>query len=324
MADFAIEFSDVEAAASRIREHIVWTPALSPPEINHQAGAELHFKCENFQHVGAFKARGACNAVFSLNEKDGRAGVVTHSSGNHAAALARAARLRGIDAYIVMPRNSAAVKLAAVRKLGVKPVFSESDSASRQAVANRVQQETGATFIHPFDNPSVMAGQGTAAMELFHDAPKLDALVVPVGGGGLLSGSLVVARHLAPDVPVYAAEPVWADDCYRSLQTGKIEIPERYDTIADGLRTPLGQLTFPIVRSLLKEVLLVTEEQIRGATLSLMQQGRMIVEPSGAVPLAAVLANPQLFRGRRVGLIISGGNIDPATLQEIVSSDRSV
>lgn len=319
MADFAIEFTDVERAAAKIHDHIIRTPVLSPPEINQLAGAELFFKCENFQHVGAFKARGACNAVFSLSDEAAQAGVVTHSSGNHAAALARAARLREIDAHIVMPENSAAVKLAAVRRLGVEPVFSESNSASREAVANRVQQETGATFIHPFDNADVMAGQGTAALELLADAPDLDALIVPVGGGGLLSGSLIVAQHLAPQIPVYAAEPAWADDSYRSLQSGKIEIPERYDTIADGLRTPLGQLTFPVVRNLLKQVLLVSEDQIRRATRTLIQQGRMIVEPSGAVSLAAVLANPELFVSKRVGLIISGGNIDSETLRRITS-----
>ena len=320
MADFAIEFADVERAARRIHDHIIRTPVLSLPELNELAGTELFFKCENFQHVGAFKARGACNAVFSLSDEAAQAGVITHSSGNHAAALARAARLRSIDAHIVMPENSAAVKLAAVRRLGVEPVFSKSDTESREAVARRVQEETGATFIHPFDNDRVMAGQGTTALELLTDATELDALVVPVGGGGLLSGSLIVAQQLAPRIPVYAAEPAWADDSYRSLQSGKIEIPERYDTIADGLRTPLGQLTFPIVSNLLEQVLLVSEDQIRLATRSLIQQGRMIVEPSGAVSLAAVLAHPELFAGKRVGLIISGGNIDSATLHRITSS----
>lgn len=318
MSRFSVTVEDIREAAARIRLHVFRTPVVAVPAVDRSVEASLFFKCENLQHVGAFKARGAANAVFSLTAEEAEAGVVTHSSGNHAAALARAATQRGITAHIVMPHNSARVKLNAVRAFGVEPVFCEPDSVSRQATADRVRAETGATFIHPFDNADVIAGQGTATLELLEQTASLDAIVVPVGGGGLLSGTLVAAQALNPQLRVFAAEPEWADDAHRSLQSGRIETPERYDTMADGLRTPLGELTFPIIKHLVADILLVSEVEIRSATQQMIESGRMIVEPSGAVPLAAVRRYAERFRGQRVGVIISGGNLDSRLLIELM------
>ncbi len=316
---YAVTIDDIHGAAARIRSHVIRTPAITAPLIDEDVGAELFFKCENLQHVGAFKARGACNAVFSLSDEDAAAGVVAHSSGNHAAALARAATLRGIAAHIVMPRNSAAVKIEAVRGYDVEPTFCEPDAESRQAVADRVMAETGATFIHPFNDPRVIAGQGTTALEFLEQVDGLDAIVVPVGGGGLLSGTLVAVAALAPQIPVFAAEPAWADDAYRSMESGSIEPPLRYDSIADGLRTPLGSLTFPIIRDLVEGVLLASEESIRKATAAMLQKARVVVEPSGAVPLAAIMEHAERFHGKRIGVIVSGGNMDPSVLVELIT-----
>jgi threonine dehydratase len=261
--------------------------------------------------------------VFSLTDDEAAAGVVAHSSGNHAAALARAARLRDIAAHIVMPHNSAVVKINAVRGYGVEPTFCEPDSDSRQAAADKVMAATGATFIHPFNDQRVIAGQGTAALELLDEISDLDAIIVPVGGGGLLSGSLIAAKSLDPDIKVYAAEPEWADDAFRSIQSGTIESPVRHDTIADGLRTCLGSLTFPIVQELVDEILLVNEEEIGAATLAMMFQAKVVTEPSGAVPLAAVMRNKDRFAGQRIGIVVSGGNLDPSTLQRLITSSDS-
>jgi threonine dehydratase len=273
-------------------------------------GLQVVFKCENFQHVGAFKSRGACNAVFSLEPSQAAAGVVTHSSGNHAAALARAARLREIDAHVVMPENSSPNKIDAVRRYGVEPVFCEPSAESRQATADRLMHETGATMVHPYNDPRVIAGQGTVALELLQQVESFETLIVPVGGGGLLSGCLVAAKSLRPNLEVIAAEPAWADDAYRSLQSGNIEPPVRYDTVADGLRTPLGTLTFPIIRSLLDDILLVEEQTIVRATRMMLKWAKLVVEPSGAVPLACLLQHVERFRDRRVALVISGGNLN--------------
>lgn len=323
LSDYAITVDDIRAAAVRIEEHVVRTPVTVSERINEAVGAELFFKCENLQHGGAFKARGACNAVFSLSTAAAAAGVVAHSSGNHAAALARAARRRGIAAHIVMPHNSAAVKIAAVRELGVEPTFCEPDAESRQAVADRVMTETGATFIHPFNDARVMAGQGTAMVELLEQIRDLDAVVVPVGGGGLLSGTLIAARALRPTLKVFAAEPEWADDAFRSLHSGRIEAPIRYDSIADGLRTPLGTLTFPIIRDLVEDVLLAGEDAIRTATASLIRNARVLVEPSGAVSLAAITRHASRFQGMRVGVMISGGNLNSDVLVELLHSSNT-
>ncbi|MEO1984315.1 MAG: pyridoxal-phosphate dependent enzyme [Fuerstiella sp.] len=317
--NFAITLATIREAAKRIHDHVVRTPVIQSQALNKELGAQVFFKCENQQHVGAFKSRGACNAVFSLTEDEAAAGVVAHSSGNHAAALARAAQLRGIASHIVMPHDSAAVKIDAVRGYGVEPTFCEPDSDSRQAAADKVIADTGATFIHPFNDARVIAGQGTAVLELLEDVANLDTIVVPVGGGGLLSGTLIAAKSLNPEIMVFAAEPEWADDAFRSLTSGTIESPVRHDTIADGLRTCLGTLTFPIVRELVDDVLLVNEQEIGAATLAMMFQAKVVAEPSGAVPLAALRRNNDRFAGQRIGVVVSGGNLDPSTLQRLIT-----
>lgn len=318
--DFAITLTSIRKAEKRIHDHVVRTPVIQSLVIDKALGMQVFFKCENQQHVGAFKSRGACNAVFSLSEDEAAAGVVAHSSGNHAAALARAAQLRDIAAHIVMPHDSATVKINAVRGYGVEPTFCEPDSDSRQAAADKVLEETGATFVHPFNDERVIAGQGTAALELLDEISDLDAIIVPVGGGGLLSGTLIAAKSMNPSIKVYAAEPEWADDAFRSIQSGTIESPVRHDTVADGLRTCLGTLTFPIVQKLVDEILLVNEKEIGAATLAMMFQARVVAEPSGAVPLAAIMRNKDRFAGQRIGIIVSGGNLDPSTLQRLIAS----
>lgn len=316
----AISCTDVLDAARRIEEQVVRTPVISNAQIDDLLGAKVFFKCENFQHVGAFKARGACNAVALLSDHEAANGVVTHSSGNHAAALARAASLRDIPAHIVMPHNSAAVKIAAVRRYGIEPIWSEPTAESRQLTADRVMQETGATFIHPYNNPAVMAGQGTVALEMFQQVHDLDDLIAPVGGGGLLSGCLTVAAEQRPDLCVYAAEPEWADDAFRSLKSGKLERPTRYDSVADGLRTPLGDLTFPIIQRYVTEILIASENAIKGATGTLLMLSKLLAEPSGATAFATLLSNRERFQGRRVGVIISGGNATAELIQDILGS----
>jgi threonine dehydratase len=309
-AALAITVDDVHAAAERVRSHVLKTPMVPCPAMSDELGFDVAFKCENLQHVGAFKARGACNAVFSLSEEQAAAGVVAHSSGNHAAALARAAKLRGIAAHIVMPHNSARVKIEAVRGLGVEPTFCEPTIEAREAMAEKVIAETGATLVHPFNDPLVIAGQGTAALEIIEQSPNIDTLVVPVGGGGLLSGCLVAIKALRPDIRVIAAEPEWADDAYRSWKSGKIEPPVRYDTIGDGLRTCVGTLTFPIIQSLVDDILTVSEDLIATATRRMFSQCKLVVEPSGAVPLGVMLQHPDVFKDRTVAAIITGGNLD--------------
>jgi len=307
---FCVTLKDVQQAAALICPYVIQTPLVDAWGLSEQAQCRLMLKCENLQHGFAFKARGACHAVFSLTAEEAARGVVTHSSGNHAAALARAAVLRGIPAHIVMPLNSARVKIEAVRRLGVEPVFCDPDSASREATAARVQQETGARMIHPFNDRFVIAGQGTVALEILQQCPEVNTIVVPVGGGGLLAGTLLAVKSLRPDVRVIAAEPELADDAFRSLKSGIIEPALRTDTIADGLRTPLGTLTFPIIRQLVDDILCVDEDAIRSATRALARQARLIAEPSGAVTIAAVLKYASLFQGQQVVALISGGNLD--------------
>jgi threonine dehydratase len=309
-----VALPDIEQAAVRIRPYVLTTPLVEAWGMQSLFGCRLRLKCENLQHGYAFKARGACNAVFSLSDEDASRGVVTHSSGNHAAALARAAVLRGIAAHIVMPHNSARVKLEAVRSLGIDPILCEPDSVSREATAARVQQETGATLIHPFNNPQVIAGQGTTALEMLQQAPDVDTIVVPVGGGGLLAGVLIAVKSLRPDIRVIAAEPAFADDAFRSLRSGKIEPALRTDTIADGLRTPLGTLTFPVLQQLVDEILCADEAVIIRATRLLAERVKFIAEPSGAVPLAVMLQHAPQFAGRNVVALISGGNLDDPRL----------
>ncbi len=314
LPQFCIQLNDIRQAAERIRPHVLMTPAVEAWRLHQELGCRLHFKCENLQYGFAFKARGACNAVFSLSDDDAAKGVVTHSSGNHAAALARAAVLRGLRAHIVMPHNSARVKLEAVRSLGVKPILCEPDSASREATAAEVQRQTGATMIHPFNDARVIAGQGTAALEILRQVPDVDTIVVPVGGGGLLAGTLMAVKSIRPDIRVFAAEPTWADDAWRSLKSGNIEPALRTDTIADGLRTPLGTLTFPIIQHFVDDVLCVDEATILRATAMLAQRCRLVAEPSGAVPLGAILQHGTIFVGSNTVALVSGGNIDDLSL----------
>lgn len=308
MPDFAIDLSDVQAAARRISGQVVRTPCVPNEELSRKLGCEIHFKAESLQHVGAFKARGALNAVLLLDQTQAAAGVVTHSSGNHAAALARAATLADIQAHIVMPHNAPKNKIASVRSFGVEPVFCEPTVESREATAAKIQQQTGAVLIHPYDYPPVMAGQGTVGLEILEQVPDLDAIVCPVGGGGLLSGILTVFAKTS--IPVYAAEPAWADDAHRSLQVGSIEPPVRYDTIADGLRTSLGKHTFPIIQSQVADVLLVEESQIYSSLRTMCETVRLVCEPSGAVGLAAVQTFRERFAGKKVAVVVTGGNLD--------------
>jgi threonine dehydratase len=307
---FPVSMDDIRAARRRIESHVLQTPLLETPLLSQESDCRLHLKCENLQHVGAFKARGACNAVFSLSDAIARKGVVTHSSGNHAAALARAATIRGIPAHIVMPHNSRENKLAAVRAFGISPVLCEPDADSRRTTADAIVKKTGGTLIHPYNDPAIIAGQGTVGLEILEQSSDVDTVVVPVGGGGLLSGILIAVKTLRPEIRVIAAEPAWADDAARSLRSGKIEMPTRYDTIADGLRTPLGDLTFPVIQSLLDDILLVDEQTIENATRLIAAKARLIAEPSGAVSLAALLQHPSHFRGRNTVAVISGGNLD--------------
>lgn len=311
---FCIELSDIRQAAERIHAHVLMTPVVDAWRLHQELGCRLQLKCENLQYGFAFKARGACNAVFSLSEEDAGKGVVTHSSGNHAAALARAAVLRGLKAHIVMPHNSARVKLEAVRILGVEPILCEPDSTSREATAAEVQRQTGATMIHPFNDARVIAGQGTVALEILRQVPDVDTIIVPVGGGGLLAGTLMAVKSTRPDIRVFAAEPAWADDAWRSLKSGNIEPALRTDTIADGLRTPLGTLTFPIIKHFVDDILCVDEAMILRATAMMAQRCRLVAEPSGAIPLGAILQHATTFAGSKTVALISGGNLDDLRL----------
>ncbi len=307
---FCTELSQIQVAAQRIQPLVTETPTLAFEALSREVECSIALKCENFQHGFAFKARGACNAVFSLTDEEASSGVVTHSSGNHAAALARAANLRGIKAHIVMPENSAKIKLAAVRSLGIEPVMCGPTPAAREAMANEVMRTTGATMIHPFNDKRVIAGQGTVALEILRQSPNVDTIVVPVGGGGLLAGVLIAAKSLNPAIRVIAAEPEWADDAFRSLASGQIEPVLRTDSIADGLRTSLGELTFPIIYQLVDDILCASEEAIVDTTRLISSHARMIVEPSGAVPLAVVRQHQQRFANQRVVCVVSGGNRD--------------
>jgi threonine dehydratase len=309
-SDIAVDIGTIRAAHTRIRPHIHRTPVLSNPVLDELAGAQLFFKCENLQKVAAFKARGACNAVLSLSATEAKRGVVTHSSGNHGAALAWAARSRGIPAWIVMPSNAAQVKQDAVKGFGGTVRFCEPTVADREATCAAVESETGATLVHPYNDWRVIAGQGTAALELLEDEPNLDAVITPVGGGGLLSGTAIAAKSLRPSIKVYGAEPGGADDAYRSLQAGRIIPQTDPHTIADGLRSSLGDKTFAVLRSTVDGIETASEEAIVRAMRLLWEKLKMIVEPSSAVPLAMLLEHKISLDKLRVGVILSGGNVD--------------
>jgi len=277
---------DIKVAHERISGYINRTPILTCASLDRMVGAKLFFKCENFQKVGAFKFRGACNAVFLLSDEEASRGVVTHSSGNFAAALALAASKRGITARIVMPSNAPVVKVAAVKGYGGIITFCEPTHESRETTAEKVIKETGATFIHPYNDHRIIAGQGTAALELMEEIPDLDFILAPVGGGGLLSGTAIAAKGLNPTIKVIGCEPKNADDAYRSMKAGRIIPSENPNTIADGLRTSLGDKTFPIIRDLVNEILLATEEEIITAMRHIFERMKIVAEPSASVPLA--------------------------------------
>jgi threonine dehydratase len=312
MASYAADLDAVRAAAGRIAGLAHRTPVATCATLDRLAGRRLFFKCEHLQKAGAFKFRGALNAVRRLPDEAAARGVVTHSSGNHAQALALAARLRGVPAHIVMPTTATPVKRRAVEGYGGRVVECEPTLQARTATAAAVQAETGATLIHPYDHPDVIAGQGTVALELLGQVPDLDAIVTPVGGGGLLSGVCVAARALRPGIRIFAAEPAGADDAARSFAAGRLIPQTSPRTIADGLLTSLGELTWPILRDHVERVVTVTEEEIVQAMRLAWERGKLLIEPSAAVPLAAVLTDEfgALAGIERVGVVLSGGNVN--------------
>jgi len=299
----------IREAHTRIKPHIHRTPVHTSALIDRRCGAQLFFKCENLQKAGAFKSRGACNAVFSLSAPDAARGVATHSSGNHAAALARAAALRGIPAYVVMPSNSPAPKQRAVAGYGGNIVLCEPTLAAREAACARIMAETGAALIHPYNDTRVIAGQATAAIELLEDVPDLDIVICPVGGGGLLAGTALAGTLRPKPVEIIAGEPAQADDAIVSLREGRI-VHKPANTIADGLRTSLGELTFPIIQQRVSKILPVSEAAIVEAMRELWETAKLVVEASGCVPFGAIREHPSSFSGKRIGVILSGGNVD--------------
>jgi threonine dehydratase len=306
----SLDLNSIRAAHQRIRAHIHRTPVLTSSRLDEATGASLFFKCENFQKVGSFKARGATNAVFALDEKIAKRGVATHSSGNHGTALARAAKLRGIPAHIVMPKNSARVKVRAVESYGAQIIFCEPNDAAREAACAEVIAKTNATLIHSFENEDVMAGQGTAALELLEDVSQLDVVMCPIGGGGLLSGTAVAAKTLQPNIKVIAAEPANADDASQSFRAGHLIRTEKKFTIADGLRTNVGAPTFAVIQRYVDDIVTVSEEAIVSAMRTVWETMKIIIEPSAAVPYAAIVEKKIDVGGKRVGIILSGGNVD--------------
>jgi len=312
MTEYAATLDDVQAAARRIAPHAHRTPVMTCRTLDEMAGRQLFFKCEQLQKVGAFKFRGACNAVMKLPPAVAARGVLTHSSGNHAQALALAARLREIPAHIVMPTNASAVKRAAVEGYGARIIDCQPTQADREATAAHVAAETGGALIHPYDDADIIAGQGTVALELLAEVATLDAIVAPVGGGGLLSGVCIATKSTYDNVRIFAGEPAGADDAARSLAAGELVYNDRVDTIADGLRTNLGERTWPIIRDHVEAVIPVSDEQIARAMRLLWQRAKLLVEPSAAVPLAAVLSDE--FQApsemQQIGIILTGGNVD--------------
>jgi len=319
MSELTLEH--IREAHARIRDKINRTPVMTSHTLDEQSGATLYFKCENFQKIGAFKARGATNAIFLLSDDEARRGVVTHSSGNHGAALAYAARQRGIPAWVVMPENSAKVKQENVRRFGATIRFCAPNIPAREALCAEVLAETGATMIHPFDNERVIAGQATAALELLESHPDLDIVIAPVGGGGLLSGTAIAARSLKPSIRVYGAEPANADDAARSFRSGSVEPLAPTATIADGLRTTLSPRTLAAIRHGVTAVGTTSEEAIVRAMRMTWERMKIIIEPSSAVPLACLLERSLDVGGASVGVILSGGNVDLQALAGFLAKD---
>ncbi len=303
-------WGDVVEAHARIAPHIHRTPVLTSSYLNALTGAELFFKCENFQKAGAFKVRGASNAVFGLRDDQLERGVATHSSGNHALSLSYAAGRRGIPCNVVMPRTAPQAKKDAVRGYGGVIVECEPSTTSREAVFAEVQARTGADFVHPYNDPRVIAGQATCSRELLEQVEGLEAVVAPIGGGGMISGTCLTVSNTAPGVRVYAAEPLNADDAARSFRAGHIIADDAPETVADGLKVPLKDLTWHFVKNHVADVLTATEDEIIEAMKLTWKRMKIVIEPSCAVPLAVILKNPEVFRGKRVGVIITGGNVD--------------
>ena len=311
-----IPLADIETAHKRIAPYIHRTPVLTSKIINEIAGSEIYFKCENFQKIGAFKIRGGMNASLTLSEDKLKNGLATHSSGNHAQAIAFAARQLGTKAYIVMPNNSPAVKVAAVKGYGAQITFCEPTQAARESTLQKIIEDTGAEFIHPYDDYRVITGQATCAKELIEDAGPFDVMIAPVGGGGLMSGTCLSTHFLLPDTIIYAAEPEGAADAVLSFKSGKIEKAAFVKTIADGLQTSLSEKTLGIIKTYVKEIFLVSEEEIKAALQLVYERMKIIIEPSSAVPLAAVLKNKEKFTGKKTGIILTGGNVDLVKFSE--------
>jgi len=303
-------YEDVVAAHERIRPYIHRTPVLTSSYFNNRTGAELFFKCENFQKAGAFKARGASNAVFGLSEEKASKGVATHSSGNHGLSLSYAAGRRGIKATVVMPRTAPEAKKEAVRGYGGTVVECEPSTSSREAVFAEVVAESGADFVHPYNDPRVIQGQATCSKELVEDVGELDAVIAPIGGGGMVSGSCLTLSNIAPNTRIYAAEPKKADDAYRSFKAGHIIADDAPQTVADGLKVPLKDLTWHFVSNHVTDIFTTTEEEIVEAMYLCWQRMKIVMEPSSAVAIAAILKNPEVFAGKKVGVILTGGNVD--------------
>ncbi|KAA3661299.1 MAG: pyridoxal-phosphate dependent enzyme [Calditrichaeota bacterium] len=311
---FPVSMEDIHHAAERIRPYANHTPVFTSQTLNKLAGASVFLKCENFQKVGAFKFRGACNTVFSLSPKEASKGVATHSSGNHAAALSLAASIREIPAHIVMPENAPKVKKQAVQNYGGQITFCENTLTAREETLSNLVEQCGATVVHPYNDYRIIAGQGTAAAELLQDVPMPDYILAPVGGGGLLSGTALSAHYLSPKTKVVGVEPAGAADAHKSFKTGTLHPSVSPKTIADGLLTSLGDKTFTCIREFVSDIVTVDEEEILGAMHFVWERMKIIIEPSSAVPVAAVLYHKIPCNDKRVGIIVSGGNVDLKSL----------
>jgi len=301
---------DILLAEKRIHDFVHRTPVFTSTQLNEMLGVNVYFKCENLQKVGAFKMRGASNALLSLSKAQLKKGVATHSSGNHAQAVALAAKLSNTPAYIVMPQNAPEVKAEAVRRYGAEVIYCESNLKAREASLNEVVEKTGATFIHPYDNYDVIAGQATCAKEMIEDTDHLKAIFAPIGGGGLMAGTLLSSQYFGNKVPVIGAEPQGADDAYRSWKAGELIPMENPDTIADGLRTSVGERNFPIIQQYIQDIVTVSDDEIIEAMRLIFNYLKLVVEPSGAVPFASMIKMKNKFKGKKVGVILCGGNVD--------------
>lgn len=303
-------FHEIQKVHQRIKPFIHETPVLSSTAINEMSGAEIYFKCENFQKIGAFKMRGAANALLALTAEEKAKGVATHSSGNHAQAVALSAKNHGVKAYIVMPENAPKTKRAATEGYGAEIITCAPTLEARESNLEKVVARTGATFIHPYNNYDVIAGQATCAKELIESVPDLEVMMAPVGGGGLMSGTAISTKALLPNALIIGSEPKWADDAYRSFKSGTMQYNTRVDTIADGLRTNLGPYTFEIITDLVDDIITVSEEEIIAALRIIWERMKIIIEPSCAVPFAALLQQKERFAGKKIGIILTGGNVD--------------